>query len=165
MCRENVVQYFAWQIPQMHPPKKTKKNKQTMMLGEIPPSVHHVGSQKMASYGIPVGSLRLVFRGLNRLRTIIAGLLQWVRYEAVIFSRGWDIRAVFFVGMPGGNRQEMLGDSYFRPTASRYSSHWKHAHSSTPKALLEPEYRYNDIGCDYTSITIKSPVVQLNHHW
>ena len=40
---------------------------QTVMLDGIPPSIHHGGARKVSSHGIPVGSLRLVFRGFNQL--------------------------------------------------------------------------------------------------
>ena len=67
---------------------------------------------------------------------IIATLLQQVRYEVVVCSPKWDIRAVFFVGMLGGNRQEMLGGNNFHPASSRSSTHWKLTYSPTSKAML-----------------------------
>ena len=35
-----------------------------------------------------------------------------MRYEIVVCSGKWDTRGVFFVGMLGGNRQEMLGGNH-----------------------------------------------------
>ena len=49
-----------------------------------------------------------------------------MRYKIVVCSGKWDTRAVCFVGVLDGNRQEMLGGNNFHPASSRYSMHWKH---------------------------------------
>ena len=51
------------------------------------------------------------------------GMLTKVRYQSRIF-----------VGILGGNRQEMLGGNNFHPASSRYPMHWKLTYSSTSKA-------------------------------
>ena len=47
----------------------------------------------------------------------------------------WKVRYqnCIFVGMTGGNRQEMLGGNDFNPASSRYFMHWKFTYSSTSK--------------------------------
>ena len=66
----------------------------------------------------------------------IATLLQYVRYVVLVYSGKWDIRAVFFVGMLGGNRQEMLGGNNFHTASSCYFMFWKLTHSSASKAVV-----------------------------
>ena len=66
----------------------------------------------------------------------IATLLQQVRYEIVICSEMWDIRALLFVGLLSGNWPEMLGANNFHPASNHYSTHWKLTHSSTSNAVV-----------------------------
>ena len=63
----------------------------------------------------------------------IATLLQQVRYGFVVCSRKWEIRAVFFVGMLGRNRQDMLVGNNHHPASSHNSTHWKLTYLSTPR--------------------------------
>ena len=64
-------------------------------------------------------------------------ILHWdVRYEVVVYSGKLDIRAVIFVGMLGGNRQDMLGGNDFHPASSRYFLHWKLTYSSTSNVVV-----------------------------
>ena len=81
------------------------------------------------------------FQYLLPIATSMATLHQQVRYEVVVCSRKWDIRAVFFVGMMGGHRQDMLGWNNFHSASSRYFIHWNLTNTSTSKTV-GPLYTY-----------------------
>ena len=52
-------------LPHRHPISITPH---TVMLGGIPPSIHHGRAWKVASHGMPLNSLMLVLRGFDNLQ-------------------------------------------------------------------------------------------------
>ena len=70
----------------------------TVMLGGIPPSIHHGGARKAASHGMPVSSLRLVFRGFNEL---------W-QPALRLYLYGWDMKSRY---APESNISELYFSS------------------------------------------------------
>ena len=102
---------------------------QRVMLREIPPSIHGT-VRKAASDDIPNNSLRLVLFFYSAITIGVATLLHWVRCEIVECPRKW-FQSWIFVGMLGGNRQEMLGGNNFHSASSIYPIHWKLTYSST----------------------------------
>ena len=83
---------------------------QTVMLGGIPPSIHHGGAQEVAGHGMLVSSLRLISYGFNQLYDKCSHFTSVVE----IFSRG----------------------NNFNPASTCCSTHFKLRYLYTPKAVV-----------------------------
>ena len=99
------------------------------------PSIHHGGAEKVASHDRTVCSLKMVFHYFNQLQR-----LQLRLYFNRCNMKSWctpesEICAVFFVGMMGGNRQEMLGGKL------TLFIHFKSCASATYFFMGFPQYR------------------------
>ena len=112
-----------------------------MMLGGIPTNIHHGGARDVTSHGVPVKNLRLVFHGSSQL--LLTSIVA-LRHKVVLCFRKWDLAVTFFIGMLGGNRQDVLGRNDFFPASRNYSMHWKITHSSASK-LLFPYILFADV--------------------